>query len=77
MKRSLLLLSIVLMALTASEATATVKLPQLFQDGMVLQRGADIPIWGWADAGDEISIEMLNDKGKVVSAATAVTSFGG
>lgn len=77
MKRSLLLLSIVLMALTASEATAKVKLPQLFQDGMVLQRGADIPIWGWADAGEEIAVELLNDKGKVVSTATAITSEQG
>ena len=77
MKRSLLLLSIVLMALTASEATAMVKLPQLFQDGMVLQRGADIPVWGWADAGEEIAVELLNDKGKVVSAATAITSEQG
>lgn len=35
---------------------AKVELPQLFQSGMVLQRGKVIPVWGKADAGEKVMI---------------------
>ena len=35
---------------------AKVQLPQLFQSGMVLQRGKPIPVWGTADAHESITI---------------------
>lgn len=35
---------------------ANVKLPLLFNDGMVLQRDQSIPVWGWADANEKIEI---------------------
>ena len=31
-------------------------MPQLFQSGMVLQRGKPIPVWGKADAGEQVTI---------------------
>ncbi len=37
-------------------ADAKVTLPQLFQSGMVLQRGKPIPIWGKADAGEQVVV---------------------
>ena len=40
----------------ASVADAKVVLPQLFQSGMVLQRGKPIPVWGQADAGETVSV---------------------
>jgi sialate O-acetylesterase len=42
-------------------ASANVKLPLLFNDGMVLQREKPIPVWGWADVGEKIEIR-LNDQ---------------
>jgi len=33
-----------------------VKLPLLVSDGMLLQRDASVKIWGWADAGEKVSI---------------------
>ena len=33
---------------------AKVTLPQLFQDGMVMQRNKAIPVWGKADAGEAV-----------------------
>ncbi|MDA1045200.1 MAG: dockerin, partial [Verrucomicrobia bacterium] len=39
-------------------------LHHLFSDNMVLQREANTPVWGWADPGAEISIEL---DGKSVS----------
>ena len=37
-------------------ANADVRLPQLFQSGMVMQRGKPIPVWGWADKGEQVTI---------------------
>lgn len=39
-------------------SNANVKLPLLFNDGMVLQREQKIPVWGWADANEKIEIRF-------------------
>lgn len=39
-------------------AGAKVTLPALFTDGMVLQRGRLIPVWGWADPGENITVKL-------------------
>lgn len=48
-----LLLSVVACSLTAQ---AKVSLPQLFQSGMVLQRGKPVPVWGKADPHEKVVI---------------------
>jgi sialate O-acetylesterase len=35
-----------------------VRLPQLVSDGMVLQRGACVKIWGWAGAGEKVTVKF-------------------
>ena len=42
--------------LSVSLMEAKVSLPQLFQSGMVLQRGKTIPVWGTADAGETVTV---------------------
>ena len=37
-----------------------VKLPKLISDGMVLQRNSELKIWGWASAGEKISIQFID-----------------
>ena len=51
-------LLIVLLAVicASSTASAEVRLPQLFQSGMVMQRGKPIPVWGWADIGEQVTV---------------------
>lgn len=39
-------------------AWAEVKLPSLFSDHAVLQRGQPVPVWGTADAGEEVSVSL-------------------
>jgi sialate O-acetylesterase len=39
-------------------SSAQVKLPALIRDSMVLQRDAKINIWGWASAGEKVSIRF-------------------
>lgn len=38
--------------------TADVKLPALFSDHMVLQRDMSVPVWGWADAGETVTVTI-------------------
>ena len=42
--------------LCVSFVEAKVSLPQLFQSGMVLQRGKAIPVWGTADVGETVTV---------------------
>ena len=44
--------------LSVSFVEAKVLLPQLFQSGMVLQRGKPIPVWGTADAGETVTVSF-------------------
>ena len=44
MKRLLLIVAMLSAAALATDARVT--LPRLFQDGMVVQRGRPIPVWG-------------------------------
>ncbi len=53
------LLAVLCWPLTMS---SKVTLPQLFQSGMVLQRGKPIPIWGKADANEQITITFQKKK---------------
>lgn len=37
---------------------ANVKLPSVLASHMVLQRDKPIPIWGWADPGEEVTVQL-------------------
>ena len=48
-----------LLALALAITTrAEVKLPALFSDHAVLQRDATVPVWGWATAGEKVSVSI-------------------
>ncbi len=48
---------IVVAAMSAAfAAQAAVTLGTPFSDGMVLQRGRNVPVWGWADAGEKVTV---------------------
>lgn len=44
--------------LLATGVSGEVRLPRLISDGMVLQRDADVKIWGWATPGEEVRAEF-------------------
>ncbi len=46
----------------ARDASAAVRLPRVFGSGMVLQRDAKIPVWGWGDVGEEVTVEIADEK---------------
>jgi len=55
MKTSLLLFVIFA---SAASVRADVKLPAILSDHMVLQADASVPIWGWAEPGEEVTVSF-------------------
>jgi len=54
-------------ALVASMASADVELPSMFSDHAVLQCDIGLPVWGWADPGEKITV-VLGDQTKTTTA---------
>src|SRR5947208_2264567 len=55
----------VLCAALVPAVRADVKLPNVIGSHMVLQRDKPLPIWGWAEAGEEVTVSFA---GKSASA---------
>jgi hypothetical protein len=53
-----LLAGLLAAAVLAGPARADVRLPKIISDHMVVQRGAAVPVWGWADAGEEVTVSL-------------------
>jgi len=49
-------LSLSFLLITFSTLQADVSLPALFGDQMVLQQNKSVPMWGWADPGEDIHV---------------------
>jgi sialate O-acetylesterase len=64
MKR-LRLLPIFFVCFISYVTRADVRLPALFSDNMVLQQGMDLPVWGWADEGEEVKVSFRGKTAKV------------
>ena len=47
-----------LAAVMATAAEAAVTLPMVFGDNMVLQQGQKVPVWGWAAAGERVTVSF-------------------
>jgi sialate O-acetylesterase len=53
--------------LIIGNANGQVKLPALVSDGMVLQRGIKVPLWGWAGPGEAVVIKFNNKEFRTVT----------
>ena len=53
-----------------STAQANVRLPAIIGNNMVLQRDVPLPVWGWADAGENITVTMGENMAAVTADAT-------
>src|SRR4051794_11356844 len=54
-------------AFGANNLRAEVRLHQLFTDNMVLQQGMPVPIWGWADDGEQVTVEYRGETTSAVA----------
>src|SRR5262245_55959656 len=55
-------ISLLLLGSFTLRSFADVKLPSLFSDNMVLQQGIAVPMWGWADEGEAVTVQFRNQK---------------
>src|SRR6478672_656646 len=46
----------------AAFSRADVKLPAIFGDHMVVQRGMKVPVWGSADAGEKVTVKAIQQE---------------
>ncbi len=51
-------LGLLLVAGLGWSAAADVTLPAIFSDHMVLQRDVAVPVWGWADPGERVTVAL-------------------
>lgn len=58
MRRTLTLLTALLLAPLVLLHADELRLPSIFSDHMVLQCDKAVPVWGWADAGEQIVVEF-------------------
>src|SRR5689334_2922445 len=63
-------------ALMAASAWAEVKMPAIFGDNMVLQREMPVPVWGWAGAGEKVTVELLANGHAVQTQQTVADGNG-
>lgn len=68
---SLPLLFILLLSFTVlSPVYADVTLPRLLSDGAILQRDKPLTIWGWADAGEKVTVTFAGQQKVTVAQAS-------
>lgn len=58
-----------------SAATADVKLPAIFGDHMVLQRDVPLPVWGWADPEENVTVTLGQQSKKATADASGKWSL--
>lgn len=83
-KRASYLFSTLIFLTASSFSIAAIELPHLITEGMVVQRGEPIPVWGWAKANSEITltfagqkqIARTNNKGVWETSFTALSAGG-
>lgn len=60
--RIILSLSTVTLFCVPNCVHADIKLPQIFSDRAVLQRDRPLPVWGWAEPGENVSVTLGNER---------------
>ncbi|MDD4102191.1 MAG: 9-O-acetylesterase, partial [Kiritimatiellae bacterium] len=46
---------------------ADVRLPNIFNNDMVLQQGIKLPVWGWAEPGEKVTVEFAGLRHETVA----------
>lgn len=67
MKPTLTLFITLLLAPLAALHAAELKIAAPFSDHMVIQREQRVPIWGWSDAGDEVTVQFAGQSKSAVA----------
>lgn len=60
---------IVFFLIQSASLISQIKLPKLISDGVVLQRDAQIPIWGWASPHEKVTVQFNKKKYKTTTSS--------
>ena len=60
--KKIFLWSVLLSLLLVSAVSADVRMPKMFTSNCVLQRDAAVSVFGWADAGEKVTVEFNGQK---------------
>ena len=69
LKNTLTLVAALLLVPPLSLRAADLKLPSIFSDHMVLQCEKAVPVWGWAEVGEQIVVEFAGQTKTATAAA--------
>ena len=69
MRRAGFIFCVVFVLLQVVPVAGDVKLPSIINENMVLQQKESIPIWGWADSGEAVSVKASWQKDAVTTKA--------
>jgi sialate O-acetylesterase len=58
-----------LIALVGTMAKADIRTPSILSANMVLQRERPVPVWGWAEPGERITVEFAGQQKEATAAA--------
>ncbi len=61
------LLAMIVLLVSCKTLCAQVQLASIFNDNMVLQRGRAVPIWGWAQPGEQVSVAFADQERKCIA----------
>lgn len=63
------LATVVVLMLIGVQSRADVRLPEIFSDHMVLQANVEAPVWGWAEAGEAVTVSINGVTAKTTARA--------
>ncbi len=63
------LLAVWVLWLPVQQARADVRLPHVIGNHMVLQRGIELPIWGWAEPGEAVKVSLGDQSASATAGA--------
>jgi sialate O-acetylesterase len=69
MKRLCALFAVAWFAGSCASVVADVRLPAVIGNNMVLQRDSELPIWGWADPGEKVTVAFEGKTAETTAAA--------
>ncbi|MCK4966820.1 sialate O-acetylesterase, partial [bacterium] len=58
MKRIVCVFAVIMIFVLYTALSADVRLPSIIGSNMVLQQNTEVPIWGWADPGEEVTVSF-------------------
>ena len=64
-----ILATFVMVVALGASAFAEVRLPRLISHNMVLQRDLPVPVWGWADPGEKVTVSFAGQQKTCTAAA--------